>query len=280
MSNVMQKFQFSRGKAIKTLDDSLSYCARVVREHDADRYLHSMFAPAGAREDLWALFAFNHEIAKTREVVSETQLGLIRLQWWRDAIEGIYERGEVLEHEVLQGLARAIERHGLERELFDRLIYAREFDLEDVLPSNLEGTLNYADFTTTPLMKLSVKIAGGDAEAEPVQPVSINYALSGILRAVPFYARQRRCVLPENLLKEHGQSVNKLYEMKAVEGLKDVVRIVAGEAVQGVKCENRMLRATNKLAWTYLKQLKAVDYAVFSPKLAAPPAFKALRLMF
>lgn len=260
--------------------NSVSYCEGVVRQYDPDRYLAGMFAPAGCREDLWALFAFNHELAKTREVVSETQLGLIRLQWWRDAIEGVYERGEVLEHEGLKALARAIERHNLPRELFDTLIYAREFDLEDVLPGNVEGLLNYADFTTTPLLKLAVQIAGGDADIEPVQPVAVNYALSGILRAVSFHASQRRCYLPEDLLEQAGQRLDHLYEGKPAEGLREVVEAVADHAVLGVKPGNILLKKTNKLADIYLKQLRRCGYDVFSSKMAVPPTFKVLRLSF
>ncbi len=258
---------------------TLSYCGKLVREQDPDRFLLSMFAPSHVREDLWALFAFNHEIAKTREVVSETQLGLIRLQWWRDAIEGIYEREEVLEHEVLQSLADAIKAHDLPREDFEILLHAREFDLEDVLPGNVEGLVNYADFTTSPLMKLAAAAAGSGA-GEPVQPVSVNYALAGVLRSVAFYAGQRRCLLPEDLMKEHGQSINALYEGKPADGLPEVVKAVAEQAVGGVMCENRLLRATNRLAWVYLKQLKRCGYDVFHPRLAVPPAFKTLRLIF
>lgn len=256
-----------------------SYCAQQVREYDPDRYLLSMFSPVQSREALWALFAFNLEIAKTREVVSETQLGLIRLQWWREAIAEIYENGIALEHEVLMALARAIEMYNLPQELFETLIYAREFDLEDVLPGNIEGLLNYADFTTTPLMKLAVKIAGGDEEMEPVQPVSVNYALAGILRSVPHFARQRRCLLPENLLKERGQRMDKLYELKPAEALPKVVEEVLSYTVRGVKCQNKLLQKTQKLAEIYMKQLRAAHYDVFSAKLGAEPSLKVLRLM-
>src|SRR5688572_600358 len=140
------------------MKSSLSYCGQHVRGNDPDRFLLSMFAPPERREALWALFAFNHEIAKTREVVSETQLGLIRLQWWRDAITKIYEGGDVPEHEILKVLAPAILEHNLSRDHFNTLVYAREFDLENVCPANMDGLLSYADFTSTPLMNLALKI--------------------------------------------------------------------------------------------------------------------------
>ena len=256
-----------------------SYCGQLVREQDPDRFLLSHFAPVEAREALWALFAFNHEIAKTREVVSETQLGLIRLQWWREAIAEIYEGGAVREHVVVQALTEAIRAHGLPREGFDALIYAREFDLEDVLPSDLEGFLNYADYTSTPLMKLAVIITGGDAEVDPVRVVAMNYALVGILRATVSFAKQRRCYLPQAAMAHNSVSVNQLFELKKQDGLREVVEAVAEEFVDGVVCENRYLRVSQRLSKIYFKQLKKLGYDVFHPRLILPPAFKELRIV-
>ncbi len=78
----------------------LSDCARLLRRYDYDRFLTGLFAPAGRREALYAVYAFNLEIARTREAVSEPMLGQIRLQWWREAIEEIYA-GRVRRHEVV-----------------------------------------------------------------------------------------------------------------------------------------------------------------------------------
>ena len=51
--------------------------------------------------------AANHEIAKTAEVVSEPAIGQIRLQWWREALEGV-EAGRPRAHEVAIPLAEAV----------------------------------------------------------------------------------------------------------------------------------------------------------------------------
>lgn len=258
---------------------NLSYCGEQVRAHDPDRFLLSMFAPAACREALWALFAFNHEIAKTREVVTETQLGMIRLQWWRDAIKAVYEGGAVPEHEIVSALALAIKDYDLPRAHFDALIYAREFDLEDVLPGNLEGTLHYADFTGTPLMKLAVQICGGDPEIEPVQPIALNYGLAGLLRAVRTHALQRRCYLPQDLVNKHGVKLNQLYELKAQDGLATVVRAAADEFTAGVKTDVAFLRAAQALSGIYMRQIKRLEHDVFHSKMQVQPAFKALRLL-
>ncbi len=257
--------------------ESLSYCGRIVREHDPDRFFLSMFVPADRREAVWALLAFNHEIAKTREVVSETQLGLIRLQWWRDRIGEIYAHGAVPEHEGLKALAAAIAGYGLEQDLFETLIYAREFDLEDVVPGTMEGTLKYADLTSTPLFELIMQVLGADGR-DPVQAVATNYALAGILRAVPAFAAQKRCLLPQDRMQAYGVKLNQLYEGKAQGGLKKVVQETSEAFVSGIACENRYLRAAQKMAEVYMGQIKRRGYDVFDPKLRYPPALKELRV--
>ena len=98
-----------------------TYCEGEVRAHDRDRYLVTQFAPAPRRAALYALYAFNLEVAKTAEVVSEELLGQIRLEWWREAIEECYD-GEPRRHEVVEALAGAIREHGLTRGQFKRLI--------------------------------------------------------------------------------------------------------------------------------------------------------------
>ena len=65
------------------------YRAAEVREHDPDRYLATLFAPADAREALFALYAFDHEITRVRRMVSEPVAGLVRLQWWREALDAL-----------------------------------------------------------------------------------------------------------------------------------------------------------------------------------------------
>lgn len=233
--------------------------------------------PAAVREDLFALFAFNHEIAKTREVVSETQLGLIRLQWWRDQVANIYAGGKVPEHEVLQPLSKAILGRGLSQEHFDKLIYAREFDLEDVMPASVEGLINYADFTSAPLMNLALQVMGENPGDYAIQPVAVNYALAGILRAVPFFAAHRRCMLPENLMEKYG--VKKLYDLKPQGDLPGVIRDVAEHFVPGLRPTQSFLKLSDALARMEMRRLKGCGFNPFDKNAQKPLPFKALRLV-
>ena len=111
-----------------TTPPNLSACGTIAFEKDKDRFLVAMTAPELVRESLFALLAFNHEIAKTRESVSEIMLGQIRLQWWREAVEECFE-GTPRRHEVVQPLHEAVAHHQLSRDLLDRMIDAREQDI-------------------------------------------------------------------------------------------------------------------------------------------------------
>ncbi|MEJ2028057.1 MAG: squalene/phytoene synthase family protein, partial [Limibacillus sp.] len=72
------------------LAEDYNYCAAEVRRFDHDRYLSLLLAAEPLRRSLLAIYAFNLEIARTAESVSEPMIGQIRLQWWRDSIEGLY----------------------------------------------------------------------------------------------------------------------------------------------------------------------------------------------
>lgn len=236
----------------------LSYCGEIVREYDADRFLVTMLMPAEKREALWALFAFNYEIAKTREVVSDTTLGLIRLQWWRDSLTVIYDGSLVSSHEILAPLTAAIKQYDLPHELFETLLYAREFDLEDVVPETLEGLEKYADVTTTPLNKLALLIMGDkDDESDNL---SKAYALIGLVRAIPFHASQGRNYIPVGCTPV-------------------VVLERAGELLKESFSQSKFLSAQKRIATLYLRHLMKHKSDLSSVKAQSRPPFFLLKFL-
>ncbi len=220
----------------------LSYAADQVRRYDHDRFLTVIFAPAAVREHLFALYAFNLEIAKTREVISEPLIGQMRLQWWRDALDRLYA-GETIAHEVARPLAEAIRAGDLERVLFDRLIDAREQDLDDTPPPVLLALEAYADGTATPLLQLALQLLDSrQGMSETVaRGVGIAWALTGLLRAVPFHARQRRLYLPADRLAAADVEISRLFDLKVDPGLPRVVREIAERAEPKPVCVRRGL---------------------------------------
>ena len=53
---------------------------------DPDRYLCALFAPEPRREPLLALVLLHRELARVPARVTNPMAGLIRYQWWRDAV--------------------------------------------------------------------------------------------------------------------------------------------------------------------------------------------------
>src|ERR1700738_4702198 len=64
------------------------FCAGLVRTHDSGRYAATLFVPADQRRALLAIYAFNVEISRVREQVSQPLPGEMRLQWWTDMLAG------------------------------------------------------------------------------------------------------------------------------------------------------------------------------------------------
>jgi phytoene synthase len=178
--------------------DRLSPVAALVRRHDRDRFQTVLFAPAARREALFALYAFNYEIARVRERVSEPTLGRIRLEWWRETIAAAYEDGPVRRHDVVEALTDAIREHQPTREHFERLIDARERDLDDEAPASLAALEDYAEAVSARLVYLALEMLGVDdpAARQAGFHVGIAYGLAGLLRAMPHQARASRPLVP------------------------------------------------------------------------------------
>lgn len=181
------------------------YCADTIRRHDNDRYLISLFAPAARRPALWALYAFNLEVARTRETVSEPALGDIRLQWWRDALDAA-AAGQAPQAPVAQALEALLAEHPLDRAALGGLIDARERDLDDEPPPDMAALETYAEASGGALAVLTLAVlgGGGDAAQRSAHHAGTAYALAGLLRALPALARSGRIVLPAAVLAEAG----------------------------------------------------------------------------
>nr|WP_174804605.1 phytoene/squalene synthase family protein [Methylobacterium gnaphalii] len=188
------------------LSFAFRHCEELVREGDPDRYLATLFAPATCRPHLFALAAFSLTIARVRNAVSNPMAGEIRLQWWRDALQG-EARGDVKANPVAAALDDAIVARRLGRQPFIDLIDARVFDLyDDPMPrvNDLEG---YCGETTSALIRLGGLILADGAEpggAAAAGHAGVAYGVTGLLRALPWHARNGQIYLPADLLRQNG----------------------------------------------------------------------------
>ncbi|HLZ67634.1 MAG TPA: phytoene/squalene synthase family protein [Aliidongia sp.] len=262
----------------------------LVRRHDHDRFLASLFLRADRRPAVWALLAFNLEIARVREVVSQPIIGQIRLQWWRDAIDEIYTGKPPRRHEVVEPLAAAIEAHRLTRTHFVALIDGREFDLGDEPPATLAALERYLEKTSSRLIDLQLEILGVEAPAafEAARAVGVAWGLVGLARALPFHAAHGRLYLPADLMAEAGVDRDALLAGKGGRAVASVIRRLAGRANE-LLAEVRRLRSDvpraaipallpARTARLYLRRLARAGFDPFDRRVNAPDPWAVLRL--
>src|SRR5215813_704949 len=139
--------------------DSAAFCADLVRRHDFARYASTLFGPADERRALLALYAFNVEILRIRDQVSQPLPGEIRMQWWTDLLAGS-GHGGVEGNPVASELLLAIRTYGLPAVPMSRLIEEHQFDLyNDPMPT-LAALEGYAHETASALFTLAARVLG------------------------------------------------------------------------------------------------------------------------
>ena len=188
------------------MDEPYETCLSMLREGDRDRYLCALLMPHRHRGPVAALFAFNMEIARIRDAVSEPMVGEVRLQWWKDLIEG-QAHGDPGGHPVASALLRAIDDHALPRQTLTNMIEARRFDLyDDPMPdrNTYEG---YAGETASALIQLSVQIlcsAESRTSAQAAGHAGVAQLTAGLLLLLPRHCARGQLYIPAEILQAAG----------------------------------------------------------------------------
>jgi 15-cis-phytoene synthase len=212
----------------------IEHCHEIIRRHDKDRYLASLFAPDEKRPHLWALYAFNYEIARIREAVSSPAAGELRLQWWADVVDAIYARSAP-DHPVAEPLAHAIDEGNLPKKGLTSMIEARRFDLyDDPMPSlnDLEG---YLGETSSGLTQMSCLLLAGPEGASAALAsgyAGVAYGLTGLLRALSLHRARGQCYIPRELLEAEGLTPGDVLAGRREPALVRVLQTMTGLAAE------------------------------------------------
>ena len=266
----------------------LSYCADQVRIGDHDRFLTALFAPEPARERLFALYAFNLEIARIRDLVSEPLLGEIRLQWWREGIVAIYAGETARAHPVLQALEPVIRQSGLPRQPLDALIDAHGRDFSDAPPASLAALEDYVDATSGGLMRLALRAMGGEVSDDAIRHAGLAWGISGLLRSVGLHASQQRIFLPADLTQAEGLTAQDVFSLHMRPELRRAMLALAGQAQTHLDAMRKDLPALPRrilpallpvsLTQLYLNRISLPDYDPFQIQVPAPAFLRQIRL--
>lgn len=256
------------------MNTDITYCRETAERHDRDRYILTLAAPESCRPALWAVLAFNHEIAKTRDVTRDPSIAHIRLTWWRDAIlDGKYT------HEVLSALRPVIDEYNLPKSLFVDLINARIRDADNTPPPALP---EYASETNLPLMRIFVRILGTDDNDETLNHLATSYGLTGLLRSLSYFIRHDDRVLPSDVLQSIGVAPEQFSHIKPNEKLFTYIRDMARLSrahLEEADTQTRMFVALKKMITLYLNVLKKAEYNPFDARYSRAVPFLGIRVL-
>lgn len=216
------------------LDPITRSCAQQLRTLDHNAYLGCLFADPRDQAALVALHAYNSELGRIRESVSEPMLGEIRLTWWREALEGI-DAGKVREHPVVKALAQPMQSGALALEPLLAMIDARQQDLYEEGPKDRQSVSAYADSTGGTLYSLAIAASGGDIDAQMrARSIGTAATLVGIVRSVAFHAQMRRSHMPEDVLQEMGLPRDAIFQGQFTPELKRYLQQTGRQALESL----------------------------------------------
>ena len=225
-------------------------CLATLRDTDRDRYLACLLSPADKRPALSALYAFNAEIARIRDTVREALPGEVRMQWWRDLLEG-NAHGDSQSHPVAAALLMAIEQYRLPRPVLANMIEARIFDLYDDLFVDRNALEGYAGETASALIQLaSLVLAPEDASAgaEAAGHAGVAQAMAGILLLVPLHRRRGQVYIPADMLAAAGLDRETFLEGDDKQRIGIAIEIFATHALDHIEKARRATISRNVFA--------------------------------
>lgn len=180
--------------------------AAIARRADPDRFLCALFLPAAARAAAFTLIAFNHETVRAlggmqSRAVAGPMAGLIRLQWWREIVEGAGHP-----HEIAGPLRALIADGRVRAETLLGILEAREAELDGL-----------ADW---PAWRAAMRDGAGGVQVAIAQAAGVTdpammrviewmgaaYGAGGLARHLDGVLASGRCPVPDCALADAGLS--------------------------------------------------------------------------
>ncbi|MCA6120479.1 squalene/phytoene synthase family protein [Bradyrhizobium sp. WSM 1704] len=211
--------------------DGAAICADLVRTHDFVRYASTLFVPAPERRALLSIWAFNVEVTRVHELVSQPLPGEMRLQWWSDMLAGT-EHGSIEGNPVAAELLQTIRKHRLPVSALSRLVEEHQFDLyNDPMPS-LAALEGYLEATASALFLLVARVMARPSEAidHLARHAGLAQGMAQVIATLARDASRQQLFLPLEILQQHGSSTAEVFAGKPTPAIRASVAQLAGEA--------------------------------------------------
>uniref|UniRef100_A0A7S2XRQ9 Phytoene synthase n=1 Tax=Attheya septentrionalis TaxID=420275 RepID=A0A7S2XRQ9_9STRA len=290
----------------------------LVRTRDFEGYLCGLLMPSHARESYFAVRSLNVELASIKDGRRKRNVGgagddpslasRLRMQWWREAINGMYEDSPVVEEPsvagflshmstsqqhspIVRSVRRATQSADLTRRFLDRLVDAREADLEQSQMTTLQQLTEYSEETSSSVLYLSLECAGvRDEDADSAAyHVGVGSGLVSTLRSTVYRAEHHEEVaLPVDVMEKYGvedqfllsggqtNDDSKQQQEALQNAVREVAHLAAAHLARARQLQSRVPKAGRPSllpavpALMYLQQLQSAQYNVFDPVLLQP----------
>jgi NADH dehydrogenase [ubiquinone] 1 alpha subcomplex assembly factor 6 len=240
-------------KDSQMMKKDVEYSIELVQSRDRESYLCGLLMPYEARKAYFAIRAYNVELASIKDGSVSRKVGgaqqsfadesganlalKLRIQWWRDAIHQIYnnETKTIIDNKsdddghdaflaniatsyyknpVVRVLGHAVQEKQLTRRFLERLLEAREMDLDVRQPDTVKDMIQYADNIFSSLLYLSLEtVHVRDEHADVVaQHAGIGIGLVTALRGARIRLSRGEFSIPSELVPSQFP-YRKLYDL-------------------------------------------------------------------
>nr|WP_316653952.1 phytoene/squalene synthase family protein [uncultured Gellertiella sp.] len=235
--------------------DNEAITLAALRDTDIDRYLAVLLSPPDKRRALTALYAFHAELARVRDLVREPLPGEVRLQYWRDLLEGA-AHGSTDANPLASELLDAIRAHGLPVAPLVAMTEARIFDLYDDPIDSLASLQGYAGETASALIQLASLVLDPEsaaASAEMAGHAGVAQAIAGALVRLPRHRQRGQVFLPPEILGATGLDRDAFLEDGNAPRIAAAVEAFAGLGLDHLaRARQNATRVPNNLMPAYL----------------------------
>lgn len=289
--NIRLQMRYMNTIVAKQKQTPAEHCLQLVRRCDYENFLCTLLLPHRIKAAAFAIRAFNVEVAQVEDQVSDKAIGAMRLQFWTETLNDIYKDHPPRSPVALE-LHRVLKRHKLSKHYFKRLIDARLNKLNNSVFIDLESLEKYCDYTVSSIYYLLL-------EAQDTTDVNADHAVSHLgkahglvssIRSVPYNARKRIMVLPQDVLLKNGVSSESIFQAQPSTGLNDAIFDIASRAKLHLELATSLKKKAAKslnviflptvCIENYLEELRKVDFDVFHPTLQRRKGSLPLQLLW
>ncbi|XP_076331270.1 NADH dehydrogenase (ubiquinone) complex I, assembly factor 6 homolog sicily [Tachypleus tridentatus] len=254
------------------------YCADVLRKYDYENYLATLLLPKESRSAAIAIRAFNTELSQVKDMVSSTHAGTMRIQFWKDTLDQIFQ-GQPPQQPIALELARILKRQKLSKLWFQRMLDSRECLLSETGHQTIEELEDYAERSVSSVYYLILQSMGiTDLQCDhAASHLGKCQGITNLLRGVPFNASRGRVYLPTDVLIKHKVSQEEILQGSQEKSVTDVVYEIASLAHQHLETARSFKKDVPPAARvvflpavaceSYLRKIQEVKFCVYDPQL-------------